>query len=88
MIGLFVIFLGLIFFITFREPARTALFSSLPEHEKSRVMDVLRTNGIDVSIDSVGALLGVFLFLWMLKYKLYLNSRYNQVLEFLLKRTK
>ncbi len=51
MIGLFVIFLGLIFFITFREPARTALFSSLPEHEKSRVMDVLRTNGIDVSID-------------------------------------
>ena len=51
MIGLFVIFLGLIFFITFREPSRTALFSSLPEHEKSRVMDVLRTNGIDVSID-------------------------------------
>ena len=51
MIGLFVIFLGLIFFVTFREPARTTLFSSLPEHEKSRVMDVLRTNGIDVSID-------------------------------------
>ena len=43
---------------------------------------------IDVSIDSVGALLGVFLFLWMLKYKLYINSRYNQILEFLLKRTK
>tara|TARA_Y100000589_G_scaffold330700_1_gene381177 strand:+ start:1633 stop:3357 length:1725 start_codon:yes stop_codon:yes gene_type:complete len=51
MIGLFVIFLGLIFFVTFREPARTTLFSSLPEHEKSRVIDVLRTNGIDVSID-------------------------------------
>ena len=43
---------------------------------------------IDVSIDSVGALLGVFLFLWMLKYKLYINSRCNQILEFLLKRTK
>ncbi len=51
MIGLFVIFLGLVFFITFREPSRTTLFSSLPEHEKSRVVDVLRTNGIDVSID-------------------------------------
>ncbi len=52
MITLFVIFLGLVFFITFREPPRTTLFSSLPEHEKSRVIDVLRTNGIDVSIDS------------------------------------
>ena len=41
MIGLFVIFLGLVFFITFREPSRTTLFSSLPEHEKSRVIDVL-----------------------------------------------
>jgi len=51
MIGLFVIFIGLIFFMTFREPARTTLFSSLPEHEKSRVVDVLRSNGIDVSID-------------------------------------
>ena len=35
-----------------REPSRTTLFSSLPEHEKSRVIDVLRSNGIDVSIDS------------------------------------
>ncbi len=52
MITLFVIFLGLVFFISFREPSRTTLFSSLPEHEKSRVIDVLRANGIDVSIDS------------------------------------
>ncbi len=51
MITLFVIFLGLVFFISFREPSRTALFSNLPEHEKSRVIDVLRGNGIDVSID-------------------------------------
>ncbi len=51
MITLFVIFLGLVFFISFREPPRTALFASLPEHEKSRVIDVLRGNGIDVSID-------------------------------------
>ena len=51
MITLFVIFLGLVFFISFREPSRTALFSALPEHEKSRVVDVLRNNGINVSID-------------------------------------
>ncbi len=52
MITLFVIFIGLVFFISFREPSRTTLFSSLPEHEKSRVIDVLKANGIDVSIDS------------------------------------
>ena len=51
MITLFVIFIGLVFFISFREPSRTTLFSTLPEHEKSRVIDVLRANGIDVSID-------------------------------------
>lgn len=51
MITLFVIFIGLVFFISFKEPSRTTLFSSLPEHEKSRVIDVLRNNGIDVSID-------------------------------------
>ena len=48
-ITLFVIFIGLVFFISFREPSRTYTFS--PEHEKSRVIDVLRGNGIDVSID-------------------------------------
>jgi len=51
MITLFVIFIGLVFFISFREPSRTALFANLPEQEKSRVVDVLRSNGIDVSID-------------------------------------
>ena len=51
MITLFVIFIGIVIFLSFREPSRTALFASLPEHEKSRVMEVLRSNGIDVSID-------------------------------------
>ena len=50
MITLFVIFIGMVFFISFKEPSRTTLFS-LPEHEKSRVIDVLRANGIDVSIE-------------------------------------
>ena len=35
----------------FKESPRTTLFSSLPESEKSRVIEVLRNNGIDVSID-------------------------------------
>lgn len=52
MITLFVIFIGIVFFLMFKEPPRTTLFSSLPENEKSRVMDVLRANGIDVSIDT------------------------------------
>ena len=57
-ITLFVIFLGIIFFVMFREPQRTTLFASLPENEKSRVVDVLRSNGIDVSIDrSTGEIL-------------------------------
>ena len=52
MITLFVIFIGIVFFLMFKEPPRTTLFSSLPENEKSRVIDVLRANGIDVSIDT------------------------------------
>ncbi|MAH78706.1 MAG: flagellar M-ring protein FliF [Rickettsiales bacterium TMED254] len=58
MITLFVIFMGIMSFILFREPTRTTLFSNLPENDKSRVVDVLRSNGIDVSIDrSTGEIL-------------------------------
>ena len=51
MITLFVIFIGIVLFVSFREPQKTALFSALPESEKSRIVDVLKANGIDVSID-------------------------------------
>ena len=51
MITLFVIFLGIVFFLMFRESPRTTLFSALPENEKARVVDVLMANGVDVSID-------------------------------------
>ncbi len=51
MITLFVIFIGIVFFLVFKESPRTTLFSALPESEKSRVVEVLRNNGIDVSID-------------------------------------
>jgi len=58
MITLFVIFIGIVFFLMFREAPRTTLFSALPEREKSRVMEVLRANNIDVSIDrSTGEIL-------------------------------
>ena len=58
MITLFVIFLGIIFFLMFRESPRTTLFSSLPENEKARVVDVLMANGVDVTIDrSTGEIL-------------------------------
>lgn len=51
MITLFVIFIGIVLFVSFREPSKTALFSALPESEKSRIVDVLKANGIDVSVD-------------------------------------
>ena len=51
MITLFIIFIGIVLFLSFREPSKTALFSALPESEKSRIVDVLQANGIDVSID-------------------------------------
>ena len=51
MITLFVIFIGIVLFVSFREPTKTALFSALPESEKSRIVDVLKANGIDVSVD-------------------------------------
>ncbi len=51
MITLFVIFIGIVIFLSFREPTKTALFSALPESEKSRIVDVLQANGIDVSVD-------------------------------------
>ncbi len=51
MITLFVIFLGIVFFLMFRESPKTTLFSALPENEKARVVDVLMANGVDVSID-------------------------------------
>ena len=51
MITLFVIFIGIVLFVSFREPPKTALFSALPESEKSRIVDVLKANGIDVSVD-------------------------------------
>ena len=51
-LALVVTFIGIILFITLREPSKTALFSSLSEADKSKVVESLRQNGINVSLDS------------------------------------
>ena len=51
-LALVVTFVGILLFISFREPAKTTLFSSLSESDKSKVVESLRQNGINVSLDS------------------------------------
>ncbi len=51
-VALIVTFIGILLFISMREPAKTTLFSSLTEADKSKVVESLRQNGINVSLDS------------------------------------
>jgi flagellar M-ring protein FliF len=51
--AVFIVALGLFFYMTLQVPDRTTLFASLPESEKSAVMDALRTRGTDVQIDPI-----------------------------------
>ncbi len=51
-LALIVTFIGIILFISMREPSKTTLFSSLSEADKSKVVESLRQNGINVSLDS------------------------------------
>ena len=51
-LALIVTFIGIILFISLREPSKTTLFSSLSEADKSKVVQSLRQNGINVSLDS------------------------------------
>ena len=46
-----VIFFGLLFYLYMQQPSRTTLYASLPDSEKSRVVDSLKNMGIDVSLD-------------------------------------
>ena len=52
-VGVLVVLAGLALYAALQAPARTTLFASLPEAEKSRVMEVLRNNGTDVQVDPV-----------------------------------
>ncbi len=46
-----VMFFGLLFYLYMQQPARTTLYASLPDSEKSKVVDSLKNMGIDVSLD-------------------------------------
>ncbi len=51
--AVFLVAIGLFFYVTLQVPDRTTLFASLPESEKSVVMEALRANGTDVQIDPI-----------------------------------
>ena len=46
-----VIFVGLIAYLILQQPSRTTLYASLPESEKSKVLDALINSGVDATID-------------------------------------
>ena len=50
-IAAIVVVLGLIAYFAMQQPSRTTLYASLPESEKSRVLDALKNSGVDVSLD-------------------------------------
>jgi len=50
--GIIVAFIGLIVFFTMQKSDMTTLFASLPESEKSAVIQTLKQNGVDVSLNS------------------------------------
>jgi flagellar M-ring protein FliF len=47
----FAIIFGLIVFAYLQQPARTTLYASLPDSEKSKVLDALVNAGVDAAID-------------------------------------
>ena len=49
--GVIVALIGLVFFVISQQPERTTLYASLPEAEKSRVVDALKNAGVDVTLD-------------------------------------
>ncbi|MDC0457158.1 flagellar basal-body MS-ring/collar protein FliF [Alphaproteobacteria bacterium] len=56
--GVIVAFIGLIVFFTMQKPDMTTLFASLPESEKSAVIQTLKQNGVNVSLNpSTGELI-------------------------------
>ena len=51
MLAFFVTVIGLVAYFMMQQPSRTTLFASLPEAEKSRVIDALKNSGVDVVLD-------------------------------------
>ena len=51
MLAVFVTIIGLGAYFMMQQPSRTTLFASLPEAEKSRVIDALKNSNVDVVLD-------------------------------------
>ncbi len=51
-LALIVAFVGILIFLSMKDPAKTTLFSSLTESDKAKVVESLRQKGIDVSLDT------------------------------------
>ena len=51
-LALIVAFVGILIFLSMKDPAKTTLFSSLTEADKAKVVESLRQKGIDVSLDT------------------------------------
>ena len=49
--AILVAFIGLVAYLVLQQPSRTTLYASLPESEKSKILDALTNSGIDVTID-------------------------------------
>ena len=50
-IAILVTLAGLVAYFLMQQPVHTTLYASLPEAEKSRVVDALENAGVDVSLD-------------------------------------
>ena len=50
-VAILVTLVGLVAYFLMQQPVRTTLYASLPEAEKSRVVDALENAGVDVSLD-------------------------------------
>jgi flagellar M-ring protein FliF len=49
--AILVAFIGLIAYLVLQQPSRTTLYASLPESEKSKILDALTNSGVDATID-------------------------------------
>ena len=49
--AILVAFVGLLAYLILQQPSRTTLYASLPESEKSKILDALTNSGIDATID-------------------------------------
>ena len=49
--AILVAFIGLVAYLVLQQPSRTTLYASLPESEKSKILDALTNSGVDATID-------------------------------------